>query len=539
MVEAGAKCAAGWAGCGGRTLLDAAALGGNEEVISAVLHRGSWSDVNVLATSSKRSALYTAVVGGHEAAARKLILAGADVDYVDPGDGYPPLVAAVCSGSGVMVTHLLMAGASPSDYGEKDPPNYAHGASRRFPLLATAAFAGYDEIVSALLEKTTADMNVFVDGDTPLMLASRQGPLDTVMALLAAGADVGIRRESVDEGEASNALDIAVEYGRAEIVKVLLRHGADVNACGENDWTPLHHASASTDGSEEYAHIIDMLLNAGADIAAKTDTGSTPLNLALAREATDAALALIQRGASVHEQNSYGKTALHLAIEHNDGIETALALLQHGSGVDAADSDGNTALHVVCSSLPLDINDVVHLLLRWGASETAVNKTSQTPRQLLDTAVQDLEASNRSWDRQKAEEIQPASVLVRALLERAPADRAWRRRCLLVMLRARNEKKRIPLLPPHTKKEAPKNEEEQCDRALAEKEVGGGRGMEGSADDDTGGCGRDGETEGGGEPIGDGDVVPVVAVADALRGMVGVVIDFMPDAVFHRIVMYL
>lgn len=75
LVDARANGGAGWAGCGGRTLLDAAALGGNVDVVSTVLKKGSRADVNTLATSARRSALYTAVKGGHEAAARKLLVA--------------------------------------------------------------------------------------------------------------------------------------------------------------------------------------------------------------------------------------------------------------------------------------------------------------------------------------------------------------------------------------------------------------------------------------------------------------------------------
>lgn len=64
----------------------AAALGGNEDVVTALLQAGCVPDVPVVSVSSRRSALHLPVVCGHEAAARRLILAGADVDYRDPAD---------------------------------------------------------------------------------------------------------------------------------------------------------------------------------------------------------------------------------------------------------------------------------------------------------------------------------------------------------------------------------------------------------------------------------------------------------------------
>lgn len=41
LLRAGANGGAGWKGCGRRTLLDAAALGGNDDVVSALLQAGN------------------------------------------------------------------------------------------------------------------------------------------------------------------------------------------------------------------------------------------------------------------------------------------------------------------------------------------------------------------------------------------------------------------------------------------------------------------------------------------------------------------
>lgn len=86
LLKPGANGSAGWSGCHGRTLLDAAALGGNEDVGSALLRAGCEPDVNVVSMASRRSALHLLAVCGHEAAARKQILAGTDTDRIDSTD---------------------------------------------------------------------------------------------------------------------------------------------------------------------------------------------------------------------------------------------------------------------------------------------------------------------------------------------------------------------------------------------------------------------------------------------------------------------
>ena len=86
LLGAGANGAAGWKGCDGRTMLDAAARGGNEEVVSGLLRAGARPDVNVVSAYPGRSALYTAVHCGQEVASIRLVVAGADVNFEDPVD---------------------------------------------------------------------------------------------------------------------------------------------------------------------------------------------------------------------------------------------------------------------------------------------------------------------------------------------------------------------------------------------------------------------------------------------------------------------
>lgn len=61
---------------------------------------------------------------------------------------------------------------------------------------------------------------------------------------------------------------------RYDLLTLLLEHGADINAKGSNDWTPLHHAAVQED-----LRGLEILLAHGADLSIRTDIDdyATPL----------------------------------------------------------------------------------------------------------------------------------------------------------------------------------------------------------------------------------------------------------------------
>jgi ankyrin repeat protein len=70
-----------------------------------------------------------------------------------------------------------------------------------------------------------ADVNNNKDGETPLCMASEKGHAEVVKMLLGAGADVN--KAATDDG--ATPLWTASYHGHAEVVKMLLSAGADVN----------------------------------------------------------------------------------------------------------------------------------------------------------------------------------------------------------------------------------------------------------------------------------------------------------------------
>lgn len=382
LLRAGANGSAGWRGCRGRTLLDAAALGGNGDVVSALLRAGCGPDVNVVSVSPRRSALHVSAVCGHEAAARKLMLAGAEVNHEDATDKCGPLHVAAAGGHQDLVSDLLIGGACPN----------ARDVYGRTPL-HVAATAGHGKIVSMLLGTASVDKDVLDNAKvSPLMLASEKGHCSIVKALLVAGAD--IRAHMSDDHQNMSVLDLAAITGHVEVTEAIIEHGGDVNSGSPGlGFVPLHYAAEF-----DRAGVVDVLLDSGANVGVKDRVGSTPLHLAALHNSSKAMLALLRRGANVNEAGSRGCTPLHwVCIHQRPGLETS-----------------------------------VDLLLRWGASETTIDDLGKTPTEVLESGS----ANRRRCSAEEAEHV-------RVLLARAPADRIWRRRCWPVMLRARADRGKI------------------------------------------------------------------------------------------------
>jgi hypothetical protein len=120
------------------------------------------------------------------------------------------------------------------------------------------------------------------DGWPLLHLAAAFADRETVVILLDAGADVRQVSETPMRNEALHAL-LALSKD-AEVTRMLIERGADVNAVQTAGYRPLHQAAVA--GRED---LVRMLLDAGADKTARCDRGKTPAEYA--RERGHAAVA--------------------------------------------------------------------------------------------------------------------------------------------------------------------------------------------------------------------------------------------------------
>lgn len=136
-----------------------------------------------------------------------------------------------------------------------------------------------------------------------LIAAAKRGDLNTVHALLDAGANVNAQCST-----AYSALMWAARAGVTAQMRLLLDRGADPNlaACRPNGTTVLLESALFWDSTEP----IRLLLDAGAAINAQNSHGSTALMRAAFRADTAQVRLLLLRGADPTLRNNSGRTAL-------------------------------------------------------------------------------------------------------------------------------------------------------------------------------------------------------------------------------------
>lgn len=243
-------------------------------------------------------------------------------------------------------------------------------------LLKALANDDVDELATLL--EAGADPNAQSSPGRPVLyLATVRGNAEAAKLLIDHGADV--QAETVDGAILVKA---AVE-GQREIVEMLLDDGADVNATGRN-WTPEDTAllAAANHGHQDIA---ELLVERGADVNYLDSHGGTALMTAAALGRPEIVTLLLENGADSlidhQEVETYtsgigttqewpaGGTALHFAAYGGYGtpenkLEVVRILIEHGAALNIEDEDGRTPL-----DLAVPGSEIWQLLREAGAIE--------------------------------------------------------------------------------------------------------------------------------------------------------------------------
>eukprot|EP00026_Physarum_polycephalum_P005857 Phypoly_transcript_05896.p1 GENE.Phypoly_transcript_05896~~Phypoly_transcript_05896.p1 ORF type:complete len:489 (-),score=75.61 Phypoly_transcript_05896:74-1540(-) len=239
----------------GITPMSFAASSGLIDIMELLLEKGAILTLDKYTTTP----LHAAATNNQLEAVKFLLDKGADVNEVDSDGEY-----AISHGADhlEMVELLLEKGAKVD---VSKPTNYLFKSARSGNLkLLTLFLDTYKIDVHA--KNTTGQTALFAAAEVDAKDSSNKAA--HVELLIDRGIDVNATEIS---GEQVSALLIAVEAGKVDNVKALLKAGANPNAQDKNGLTPLHMACGNN-----MKEITKLLIEAGGDMNLKSHSGETP-----------------------------------------------------------------------------------------------------------------------------------------------------------------------------------------------------------------------------------------------------------------------
>ncbi|KAJ8985951.1 hypothetical protein NQ317_010709 [Molorchus minor] len=225
------------------------------------------------------------------------------------------------------------------------------------------------DLINDLILKDDSEGLLKLNKTTGLLISSFLGKTNILNATVKAGASV-----NSTDNYGRSALHLAAYTGRHECVKLLLDHGAKVDAWDDkNQVTPLHCAAAMG-----HLSCLKLLVKQGADINAGLCNRS-PLHYAVQSSAVECVRVLLEHNASPNTPQIFSETPLHVAACLGNA-EVVKLLLDYGAAVNIqSGKDRMTPLHLASEDGDAEC---AKLLVEAGAAVNAKNRKNQTPLHL-------------------------------------------------------------------------------------------------------------------------------------------------------------
>ncbi|XP_048250907.1 serine/threonine-protein phosphatase 6 regulatory ankyrin repeat subunit B-like [Haliotis rufescens] len=250
-------------------------------------------------------------------------------------NGMTPMMCALLSGRRD-IFNLLMSHNADISLTEDDNNSLLHLACLR---------AG---IPNSLVSKIDYDVPGS-HGWTPAMKAAVNGAAHAFGLLVEAKADLYPKDDNNN-----TILHLACHSGHASIVKYV-RSMFEINACGNNGWTPVMYAAANGE-----KNVFDLLVSKGADVSLKDDYNNYVCHLACA----GGNMSIVEYLLPMYEINSrgdHGRTAIMNAAWTGQSLVFKL-LVSQDVDLKLTDDNKDTVLHFACEGGDAAI--VEHLLTR-------------------------------------------------------------------------------------------------------------------------------------------------------------------------------
>ncbi|RDD41757.1 Ankyrin repeat domain-containing protein 17 [Trichoplax sp. H2] len=446
----------------GFTPLMFAALGGHLAVTGELLRHGA--QLNVPSGSNNDIPLTSACWKGHDHIVKLLLDFNSNIEHKTK-DGCTPLMLAAREGHFDVAMLLLDSGAE---------VNVASGSENNTPL-TLACWKGHHKVADLLLHYGANMEHRNKTGCTPLMLAAREGYIETVKVQLDKGCKITEPSGSNDdtaltlaswkghydvvecllEYDATNidhqtktgctALMEAAREGHYRVVELLIEHDADIEAPDNYGQNPLFmacwkgqykvaelllHYGANRDCRtksgitpfyqacrDNHVAVVQLLLDFGASCNAPfPNTRDYPLTLAAERGHVDLTMLLLSRGANVDCRTRKGVTPFWIACKEGH-TEIAQVLAQHGADAEVVDVRNCSALVIAFRSGQTKIVEWLLQIVSNFPSDVECQKSLTIPNQdstdedLLSTRAKCLEMILKAKHAREQDALRNAQIL--------------------------------------------------------------------------------------------------------------------------------
>ena len=324
----------------------------SNEVLQKILHHGV--DVNAV-NRHNDTALVLACGSGQEESVKLLLDNGADPNIPNV-EGYRSLHAAVL---GKCTTKTLREIANKAFVD-------AQALNGTTALFLACAYRQQDT-VTFLLEAAANPNIEGAKGDTSLHAAVFQCcSKNIIRAMIKHGADVNATGKNNQ-----TSLMLACHRGNIDVINVLLNAGADTNIVDANDLSCIHQAVGGGCGKETVQALIDH----GADVNLTDKDNNTALMIACWKRNAEAINMLLNAGANPNIVGAEGLICIHHAVLWDGSEETLQAIINHGTDINATSRDNVTALMIACWKCNVE---AINVLLNAGADTNIVDANALT-----------------------------------------------------------------------------------------------------------------------------------------------------------------